>query len=150
MPDSDKDLFKLGFLTRCAEEGLTPQDVAARIQTAAEKTASTSMFWRAALPIASVLGLSHMLRSGANASNVVNTAATGFDLAGRGALALGTAAAGAGLLGGGALGYGAAKLTEPTITDEDIKKQELAETYRIYAERARAKRKVRKYRPHMS
>lgn len=148
MTDSDKDLFKLGFLTRCAEEGLTTQDVSNRIQTAEEKTAST--FWRAALPIASVLGLSHMLRNGTNASNVVNTAATGFDLAGRGALALGTAAAGAGLLGGGALGYGAAKITEPTITDEDIKKQELAETYRIYAERARAKRKIRKYRPHTS
>lgn len=148
MPDSDKDLFKLGFLTRCAEEGLTPQDVSARIQVVTEKTSSA--FWKAVLPVAGVLGLSSMLRNGANASNVVNTAATGFDLAGRGALALGTAAAGAGLLGGGALGYGAAKLTEPTITDEDIKKQELAETYRIYAERARAKRKVRKYRPNAS
>jgi hypothetical protein len=148
MPDSDKDLFKLGFLTRCAEEGLTPQDVASRIENAASKSAST--FWRFALPTAGVGLLSHILSSGQNASNAVNTAATGFDLAGRGALALGTAAAGAGLLGGGALGYGAAKLTEPTITDEDIKKQELAETYRIYAERARAKRKVRKYRPHAS
>lgn len=148
MADSDKDLFKLGFLTRCAEEGLAPQDVSARIEKATTKSAS--LFWRIAAPSAGIGLLAHALRSGQNASNVVNTAASGFDLAGRGALALGTAAAGAGMLGGGALGYGAAKLTEPTITDEDIKKQELAETYRIYAERARAKRKLRKYRPHSS
>ena len=149
MPDSDKDLFKLGFLTRCAEEGLAPEEVSVRIEKASTKSAS-SLFWRAALPAAGVGLLSHVLSSGQNAANAVNTAASGFDLAGRGALALGSAAAGAGLLGGGALGYGAAKITEPTITDEDIKKQELAETYRIYAERARAKRKVRKYRPQSS
>lgn len=145
MDVDNKEAFKLGFLTRCAEEGLAPSEVSERLTTAAEKKAS--MFWRAALPAGGILALTHLLRSPQNAANVVNTAASGVDLAGRGALALGTAAAGAGLLGGGALGYGAAKLTEPSVTDEDIKQQELAETYRIYAERAKAKRRARRYRP---
>jgi hypothetical protein len=151
MDVDNKEAFKLGFLTRCAEEGLAPSEVSARLTTVAEKIASAglagSLFWRTALPVGGVYALTQLLRSPQNAANVVNTAASGVDLAGRGALALGTAAAGAGLLGGGALGYGAAKLTEPNVTDEDIKKQELAETYRIYAERAKAKRRARRYRP---
>lgn len=111
MDISDKNAFRLGFLTRCAEEGLTGEALAGRIAAASpEKTA----------------GLTDLLK--------------GLGLAGG-------AAAGVGLLGGGALGYGAAKMTEPEITDDDIKQQELAETYRIYAERARAKQRARKYRP---
>jgi hypothetical protein len=116
MDISAKDAFRLGFLTRCAEEGLTGEALRSRIHatTQPEKTA-----------------------------NIIQSLVTGVPVA---AATLGAGAAGTGLLGGGALGYGAAKMTEPEISDDDIKQQELAETYRIYAERARAKRKARKYR----
>jgi len=51
-----------------------------------------------------------------------------------------------GLAAGSALGWGAAKATEPDISEEDIKAQELADTYRIYANRAKANRKAHQYR----
>jgi hypothetical protein len=52
----------------------------------------------------------------------------------------------AAIVGGGALGYGAAKMVEPEINDDEIRAQELADTYRLYAEKAKAHRKVRQYR----
>ena len=94
--------------------------------------------------------MSRMLESGSNAANAVHGALQVPEMAGRAAMTLGGAAAGAGLLGGSALGYGAAKMTEPEVSSDDIKQQELADTYRIYADRAKATRKARKYRPHAS
>jgi hypothetical protein len=146
MDISAKDAFRLGFLTRCAEEGLTGEALQARIHatTHPEKTAG----WGAALGIPAGAAALYGLLSwgGKNTADAARTAVSTTGMLARGAAGLGTAAAGAGLLGGGALGYGAAKMTEPEISDDDIKQQELAETYRIYAERARAKRQARKYR----
>lgn len=140
-----KDAFRLGFLTRCAEEGLTGDALSQRIESAAEKKA---IFWPAVGIGAGAWGLSRLLESGTNAANAARAALQVPEYAGRAALALGGTAGAAGLLGGSALGYGAAKMTEPEVSSDDIKQQELAETYRIYADRARAKRKARKYRPH--
>lgn len=53
----------------------------------------------------------------------------------------------AGVLGGGALGYGMAKMQEPPLDDDEIKAKEIATTYRVLAERAKARRKLRQYRP---
>jgi hypothetical protein len=110
MSDENRDAFKLGFLTRCAEEGLTGEALEARLRLT-EKDAVVG--------VADALGATALLPVGAS------------------------------LLGGGALGWGAAKLMEPKLTEDEIKAQELANTYRVYADRLRAKRKLKSYRPGM-
>ena len=50
------------------------------------------------------------------------------------------------ILGGTALGYGAGNLVEPRISDEEMRAQELAATYKLYADKARSRRKAVKYR----
>jgi len=62
-----------------------------------------------------------------------------------GLLTVGVPAA-AGLALGGGLGYGAAKIDEPEITPDDIKAQELAETYKRYTDRLKARRAYQQYR----
>lgn len=108
MADNDKEAFRLGFLTRCAEEGLTGEKLEARLAAAATVTKQSS-------------------------------AAAGLGLL------LGVPIA-AGLAGGGAIGYGLAKAHEPPLDEDEIKAQEIANTYRVFAERAKARRKLREYR----
>lgn len=127
MEMSEKEAFRLGFLTRCAEEGLTGSALQARIKKAADKRAYTQYI----LP--GLMGVGGLVM----ASRLFGPNLTGA--------AIGLPAA-AGLAGGAALGYGAAKVTEPDISAEDIKAQELADTYRVYAAKARANRKAQKYR----
>lgn len=110
MADTDKEAFKLGFLTRCAEEGLTGEKLEARL--------------------AAVEALN---KEGSTATNA--------------GLALLGLPIGLGLVGGGALGYGAAKLQEPALDEDEIKAREIANTYKVFAERAKARRKLRQYRP---
>jgi hypothetical protein len=115
MADNEKDAFKLGFLARCAEEGLTGDALDARIKSA------------------EVL------------------VKTGWDLIpSEGRYAAGLAAGlpiAAGVLGGGALGYGLAKMQEPPLDEDEIKANEIATTYRVLAQRAKARKKLRQYRP---
>lgn len=101
----EKTAFKMGFLARCSEEGLTGADLDARIKQA-------------------------------SISDIVNGVAgiSGLPLA-------------AGLVAGGGLGWGAAKLTNPQIDDETLKSEELANTYRAYANRLRSRKKALQYRP---
>lgn len=63
----------------------------------------------------------------------------------------GTSLAGLGLVGAGGLGFGAghvaAKMTEPDITPDEAKKQELITAYQLYADQAiRAAKRRRVYR----
>lgn len=117
MSDAAKDAFKIGFLTRCAEEGLTGEALGARLEALEKQSDGTS--------IAGLAG---------NAGLAGLTLVYGVPV-------------GLGLLGGGALGYGAARLAEPKLSDDDIKAQELAHTYRVYADRLKARRKATQYRP---
>jgi len=103
MADTDKEAFRLGFLARCAEEGLTGEKLAARIKQAGDLT--NSIGYLLGVPVAT------------------------------------------GLLGGGAIGYGLAKMHEPPLDEDEIKAQEIADTYRVFAQRAKARRKLRQYRP---
>lgn len=113
MPNAAKDAFTLGFLTRCAEEGLVGADLDARLEKLAafnEKAANLGDMSRAALNLAAVpVGLS--------------------------------------AVGGGLLGYGAAKLTQPKLDEDEMKTQELVNTYKVLAARARSRSKMRGYRP---
>lgn len=103
MADTNKNAFKLGFLTRCAEEGLTGEKLAERLKQAGALT--DGLGFMVGIPV------------------------------------------GLGLAGGGAIGYGLAKAHEPELDENDIKAQEIANTYRVFAERAKARRKLRQYRP---
>lgn len=122
MANNDKEAFRLGFLTRCAEEGLTGEKLEARLAAVSELTKEGSGNW-SLLP------------------NEIKSTATNAGLAMLG-LPIGF-----GLLGGGALGYGAAKLQEPALDEDEIKAREIANTYKVFAARAKARRKSRQYRP---
>jgi hypothetical protein len=118
MEITPKDAFKLGFLTRCAEEKLTGDALDERLT----KVALVSMS-----PLN--LDVGKMLGYGTEAYSSLLAAPIA-----------------ASILGGGALGMGAAKLVEPRIDDEEMKAQELATTYRLYAEKAKNRKKLRQYR----
>ena len=125
---STKDAFKLGFLSRCAEEGLVGEQLQARLKAASEKQA-----WAipALLGAGALAGGAGLLGQGIQSTT---QGVPGF-LGGLGAL---------GLAGGAGVGYGLAKATAPDVSDDDIRAQEIAQTYRIYADRARRKKKVKK------
>lgn len=110
----EKTAFKMGFLARCSEEGLTGADLDARIEMVKSAEGLLS-------------GLGNLSAGGAG-------------------LAIGLPIAG-GLVAGGLLGTGAAHLTDPQIDDETLKAQELANTYRAYANRLRSRKKALQYRP---
>jgi hypothetical protein len=109
MSNENRDAFKLGFLARCAEEGLTGEKLAARLASVEKVAAGDGVGGALAALYGVPIGL--------------------------------------GLLGGGAAGWGAAKLMEPRLSDDEIKAQELAHTYKVYADRIRARRKAKQYRP---
>lgn len=103
MADTDNEAFRVGFLTRCAEEGLRGAALAQRIKQAGDFTQGLGLLL--GLPVA------------------------------------------AGLAGGGAIGYGLAKMHEPALDEDEIKAKEIADTYRVFAQRAKARRRLRQYRP---
>ena len=120
MEITEQDAFKLGFLTRCAEEKLTGAALDQRLEKAAA-IKDWAPKWLS--PIA------------AGAADITS-----------GYIAALTLPFGASILGGSALGYGAGKMMEPTINDDEIKAQELAATYKLYADKAKSRRKAVKYR----
>jgi hypothetical protein len=133
MDITPQDAFKLGFLARCAEEKLTGSALDARLEKVAEFNKGAAGVFSGggvSLPSVDVAGL---LSSGARTLWDGLTAAWGVPPA-------------AAILGGGALGYGAAKMVEPPVHDDEIKAQEIADTYKLYAEKAKARKKMRKYR----
>lgn len=133
---TEKEAFKLGFLARCAEEHLRGDALEARIAAAgawagSEKTSNLLFKYS---PYSISPGL---------AAEAAGSAVKGITGAGIGMLTLPYVLA---PMAAGAAGYSAAKMIEPTISDEDVKAQELAATYKLYADKAKARRKSRKYR----
>lgn len=114
-----KTAFKLGFLARCAEEGLAGENLDMRVKQAD----------------GGVAGLLKGLWSGAE------TTAKGVGLG-----AVGIPAA-LGLAAGGLGGYTAAQLATPPINVDELKAEELAATYSAYANRIRSRRKALQYKP---
>jgi hypothetical protein len=134
---TEKDAFKLGFLTRCAEESLSGGALAQRIADAGqwaaqEKTAKNPLVTFSPLD----LGPGALARGVGGLGETLTA----------GGLAILSAPFVAAPIAGAGLGYGAAKMIEPGISDEDVKAQELAATYKLYADKAKARRKGRKYR----
>lgn len=132
MDITPQDAFKLGFLARCAEEKLTGAALDARL----EKVAA---FNKAAADTP-VSGLSSWAPS--NLAGLI-PGPRGILEAFKAIYAVPPALA---MLGGGGVGYGLAKAVEPTIHDDEVKAQEIADTYKLYTEKAKARKKLRQYR----
>jgi hypothetical protein len=119
-----KTAFQLGFAARCREEKLS------------QKAACERAVWleKASLDL---LGVGSAISGGAKAlveaAKPVATLAVGVPV-------------GLGLAAGAAGGYGLAKLNEPDVTEDDIKAQELANTYKAYTDRLKARQAYLKYR----
>lgn len=128
MEITEQDAFKLGFLTRCAEEKLTGEALNTRLEKVAKlnKTA-----WGEG--IAGLMPYSDKIVPGLK----------DMGLAYAGLLSLPFAAS---IVGGGALGYGAGTMMEPRINEDEIRAKELADTYKMYADKAKNRRKAVKYR----
>jgi hypothetical protein len=126
-----KTAFQLGFAARCQEEGLNEK-------AAADRAAFVK---RSAGWLAGLAGL------GSAAGKTYDAAATVLKDIGKplATLAIGVPIA-AGLGAGAAGGYGLAKLNEPDVDEDDIKAHELARTYKVYADRLKARQAYMKYR----
>jgi hypothetical protein len=135
MSVTEKEAFTLGFLTRCAEEGLTGEALTARLESVAkfnEKTAQN--------PVVKFSPLD--LGPGQVASGIGSGASKLIDYG----LAVAALPIMGSIIGGSGLGYGAAKMVEPQINEDEIKAKELAATYKLYADKAKNRKKVRQYR----
>lgn len=126
-----QEAFKLGFLARCAEEKLAGAELEARLDKIAEfnKQAAVSDLVNLS-PIN--LGLGSLLPA-------AQTTLSGL-------MQLYAVPPAAAIMGGAGLGYGAAKMVEPRVDEDEMKAQELATTYKLYAEKAKNRKKLRQYR----
>lgn len=121
MPLSRNEAFKVGFLARCADEGLSDSAIASRVAA----------------------GHALMNKTGGIADSLKGLAQTAFLTAPMIGLA-GSAGIGA---GGGLL---AAKLTERDVDADEFKKRELISQYAEFARRARmaaARRNSQQHKP---
>jgi hypothetical protein len=133
----EKTAFKLGFAQKCFEMGFEPEQV----KEAMEKSAVLGRI----LPALKGLFKSRWIQLPMAAG--VGVGAKGFLDAAKdwGGMGLGLAGAG-GLLGGAALGYGKARLDEEDVDEDEIKSKELADTYKVYADRLKAQKAYQQYR----
>ncbi len=125
MPLTKREAFKLGFLTRLADAGMSPEQVRETVKSAAITDFLTKP-WNVAWDV-----------GGSTAKNV------GGGLANMGMLAAIAGPPALGAMGG----YLASRATD--IGDEDVeelKQQELIDEYRRLADRARQNKMVKDYR----
>lgn len=115
-------MFKVGFLLRCADESLSEEATAERIQTAKRF-------------------VNHIEKQGVP-KGLGGAVLTGADLAK--SLVL-WSLVGGGLVGGVG-GYAAGALTDEPVTPEEVKKQELVAAYQQHADRVRRQLAQGRYR----
>lgn len=135
-----KTAFQLGFATRCHEEGLSEKEAAQRLghfeKTALLPALAAAWPWIAAAGTGLAAGLGGIYYGTKQVAKDAFPAAkflAGVPIA-------------AGLAGGAGLGYGLAKLNEPRVDEDDLKAQELAQTYKVYTDRLKARQAYQKYR----
>lgn len=121
------ECFRMGFLMRCAEEGCTPEEVAARVAFGREKSAFN---WDVSDMVTKPIGKA---LSAAKFLALLPLRASGYGIL-----------AGAGL--GAAGGYGLAKMQNGTLDPEEAKRQELISAYQFQAELARRRAAQFSYR----
>jgi hypothetical protein len=103
-------MFKVGFLLRCADEGLSDEETAERVQEAAQFVA---VLEKQAVFGTDLMALPKMLKS------------------------LGLWGLAAGGLAGGLGGYAVGKATDTESDPEEVKRQELIAAYQQQADRVR-------------
>lgn len=142
MEISDQDAFKLGFMARCAEEGLTGADLDARLDKVAEFNKNAAKVPGGGgggggliefKPTTIGIPSASQIWDGGKTSLLAYLSALGVPF-------------GASILGGSAIGYGAGKMVEPVVDDDEIRAQELATTYKLYADKAKQRKKLMQYR----
>jgi hypothetical protein len=130
-----QEAFKFGFLARCVEERLAPEDMLAAVKVAndmLEKRAN--IFPAVGAAVSGGFGL------GTKALDVARTAGESAMTYGAPLALFGPPAAGA------AAGYGLAKLTDIDDTDVDeVKRQETIDELKLQADRLRRQKAVRDY-----
>ena len=117
---TSKEQFRMGFLLRCAEEGLSGDEIEGRVKMA----------------LVGVTGAAFGLPALANAARAYLTLP--FQL---GAVGLGAAA-----IAGPAVGYSMAKMQQDDADPDEAKRQELIATYSQQADKIRRSMKQRRYR----
>ena len=131
---TSREAFKFGFLLRCADENLSPEETQARVKAAADQLAWDGRPVVAASLVEETLQAWEK-RSEGYFSDLLNfTRDTGM-------LGVGVAA-GVGGLGG----YGLAKAMAPQTDPDEIKQQELVAAYKQQADRIRRLMAARSYR----
>jgi hypothetical protein len=122
---NNRDAFKIGFLSRCVEEGLTLSETHGRVKEAMDK-------------LASLLDIPGKVAGGVlDAGKSLASTALGYGIP----LAL----AGPPILGGLA-GYGAAKLGDVDDTDvKEVKKRELIDELQQQTERLQREKATRDF-----
>lgn len=111
-----RESFRFAFLARCAEEGLTEAETAARIEKVAAHIKLGNPYWNA---------LKELFNVGRGAVGL------GVDTGWQGGLAATGLGVGSGLLGGHLL----AKAQDPNYDTDEIHRQELISTYEDLADR---------------
>ena len=135
MEISALDAFKLGFMARCAEEKLVGPSLDARME-------KMSAFTKKAAGDGGLATYKYTpinIDPAAMISGGMSRAWEGYKML----HALPVAAA---ILGGGAIGHGLGRVTEPPVHEDEMRANELANTYKLYTEKAKARRKARQYR----
>jgi hypothetical protein len=125
MPLTAVEAFRVGFALRCADEGLTKEAMAARVERAA------ALLEKRAGPLTDVTGAIKNIGSGAQA------------LGSSGLLWGAALPLGAGALGGHLL----AKAVGDDVDEEDVRKREMIDELKHWARRAREHKKSRAILP---
>lgn len=130
---SPREAFTFGFLLRCADEGLDPDETRGRIKLAADYLRNIQGF---DFTKESSQLLGHALSGGGKAIGGLASLAKSLGIVG--------------LLGSGATGlaggYLAGKVTDKEVDPDEIKQQELIAAYQQEADRIRRASKLRAYR----
>ena len=118
--------FRMGFLLRCAEEGLSPDEIRQRTKAAMEKKAS-------GFGVGDAKSI---------AKDLMSLGVTWYKVP----LLISALSVGGSALAGGAAGYGLGKMQEEHVDADAAKRQELIAAYETQAEIARQRAKNRTYR----
>lgn len=115
------EAFTVGFLLKCAEDGLTPAQAEQRMERFTKQAADPGFMSRIVGAVTSAPG--KLLGAG---KAVANTGLTGLNYGLKGLTLAGLAGGGAGVLGG----YTLAQLNDDSISPDEVKNEELISEYR--------------------
>lgn len=137
-----QEAFKIGFLSRCIEDGCSPEEISQRAKLAADLMTKEG-FAQLAAPLAAGAGIGAASGFGDNLKNLINQAP-----------GLATAAVAAPYAAGGLLAYLSHSANEAadempdggSFAMEEAKKLELADEYRRMTQQLQQQKRIRDYK----